>query len=74
LSIDAYFRHMSEVIESCPVVESSNVTYDKRTRHEGFFRGELYFVDGSMLHVREFVDTEEGIDRLTYVYQYMDAS
>ena len=72
--IDAYFRQISELIESCPAVESSNVTYDRRTRHEGFVRGELFFVDGSVLHIREFVDTEEGIDRLTYVYQYMDTS
>jgi len=30
-------------------------------------------IDGSTLHFREFVDTEVGIDRDTYAYQYMDA-
>jgi hypothetical protein len=49
------------------------MTYDKRARHEGFIRGELYFVDGSVLHMREFVDVEDGIDRFTYVYQYTNA-
>ena len=72
--IDAYFRQIGDLIEACPIVQSSNVTYDKRARHEGYIRGELFFVDGSMLHVREFVDTQDKIDRLTYVYQYMDAS
>jgi hypothetical protein len=56
------------------VVQSYNVAYDKRGTHEGFVRGELYFVDGSALHLREFVDVETTIDRLMYVYQYMDPS
>ncbi len=73
LSIESYFRQIGELIEACAIVQSSNVTYDKRTRHTGFIRGELFFVDGSMLHLREFVDLEDGVDRFTYVYQYMDA-
>jgi hypothetical protein len=47
------------------------MTYDKRGAHEGFIRGELYFVDGSVLHMREFVDVEVTVERLVYVYQYM---
>ena len=31
-------------------------------------------MDGSILHLREFVDVEVGVDRLTYVYQYMDSA
>lgn len=37
-------------------------------------RGELYFVDGSTLHLREFVDVEITADRLMYAYQFMDSS
>ena len=50
------------------------VTYDKRGTYEGFIRGEIYFVDGSILHLREFVDAEAVPERLTYVYQYMTSS
>jgi hypothetical protein len=74
LSIESYFQQIGALIEACPIVQSSTVTYDKRARHEGFIRGELFFVDGSMLHLREFVDVEDGIDRFTYVYQYMDSN
>jgi len=74
LSIESYFQQIAALIEASPIVQSSKVTYDKRARHEGFIRGELYFVDGSTLHLREFVDVENGIDRFTYVYQYMDAN
>ena len=72
MRIEAYFQQLRETIEACPIVRSFNVTYDKRGSHEGFIRGEVYFVDGSILHLREFVDVESDVDRLTYVYQYMD--
>ena len=54
-------------------MQSSSITYDKRSTHEGFVRGEIYFVDASVLHLREFVDVETIVERLLYVYQYMDA-
>jgi hypothetical protein len=72
LRIEVYFQQLRETIDACPIVRSFNVTYDKRGSHEGFIRGEVYFVDGSTLHLREFVDVEIEADRLTYVYQYMD--
>lgn len=73
MSIEGYFQQVAALIAASPIVQSSKVTYDKRARHEGFIRGELHFVDGSMLHLREYVDAEDEIDRFTYVYQYMDA-
>ena len=48
------------------------MTYEKRGTHEGFIRGEITLVDESVLHVREFVDVELTVERLLYVYQYMD--
>jgi len=74
LRIEAYFQHIWKSIDACSVVRSFNVTYDKRGSHEGFVRGEVYFVDGSVLHLREFADVEGVIERLTYVYQYMDSA
>ena len=72
MRIEAYFQQLRDTIDSCPVVNSFDVTYDKRGSHEGFIRGEVHFVDGSMLHLREFVDVESGLERLTYVYHYVD--
>ncbi len=74
MRIEAYFRQIEQTIEACLVVQLSNVTYEKRGTHEGFIRGELYFIDGSTLHLREFVDVEITEDRVMYVYQYMDSS
>ena len=72
MGVEAYFQRLREAIDTCPIVNAFNVTYDKRASHEGFIRSEVYFVDGSILHLREFVDVEIDVDRLVYVYQYMD--
>ena len=74
MRIEAYFRQIERIIEACSVIQLSNLTYEKRGTHEGFIRGELYFVDGSTFHLREFVDVEITADRLMYAYQFIDSS
>ena len=74
MRIEIYFRQIEKIIEACPVIQLSNVTYEKRGTHEGFIRGELCFVDGSVFYLREFVDVEITIDRLMYAYQFIDPS
>ncbi len=68
--IDDYFHHLELLIASNLVVQSSNITYDKRNATIGFVRGELFFVDGSRLHFREYINIEPTIDRYTYTYHY----
>ena len=74
MRVETYFQRISALLDACLVVQSSNVSYDKRSTHEGYIRGEIHFVDGSILHVREYVDVETSLDRLTYVYQYMNSA
>lgn len=74
MRIEGYFLQIQKIVESCSLIQLSNVTYDKRGTHEGFVQGKLQFMDRSTLHLREFVDVEITIDRLMYVYQYMDSS
>ena len=73
MRIEAYFRQIERIIEACPVIQLTNLTYEKRGTHAGFIRGELYFVDGSTCHLREFVDVEITTDRLMYAYQFIDS-
>lgn len=68
--IEDYFRRVDTLITETRIVHSSSLTYDKRGTYVGFIRGEIYFLDGSCLHMREFVNTEQGVDRYTYVYHY----
>lgn len=71
MSIEEYFRTLQRQIEGCPAVVNTIVTYEKRDHGHGFVRGELFFIDGSVLHMREFVLVGETVDRQTYAYQYM---
>lgn len=74
MRIEIYFRQIEEIIESCPVIQLSSITYERRGTHEGFIRGELLFIDGSALHLREFVDVEIMEDRVMYAYQFIGSS
>ena len=74
MRVETYFRQIEKIIEACPVIQLSNITYEKRGTHEGFIRGELSIVDGSAFYLREFVDVETTIDRLMYAYQFINSS
>lgn len=74
MRIEGYFQQVQQIIAACGVVQSSAITFDKRSTHTGFIHGEIHFVDGSILHLREFVDVEFSLDRLMYVYQFMNSS
>lgn len=69
MRIESYFQRIREILNACPFIQSSELTFDQRSSHEGFIRGNLYFRDGSVLHLREFLDVEISVDRLTYVFQ-----
>jgi len=74
LLIEDYFHQLSEVIESCTLVQSFNLIPETRGESEGFIRGIINLTDGSLLYLREFVNVETSISREMYSYQYMDAS
>ncbi len=70
MQIEAHFQHISDIIASSPGIHSSRITYDKRTNHIGYVKGIVQMIDGSVLHFREFVDVELGVDRYMYAYHY----
>jgi hypothetical protein len=71
LRIENYFERVRQILDACLIIHSFNVAYDKRGSHEGFIHGQIYFLDGSTLHLREYVDVETTLDRIVYAYQYM---
>jgi Family of unknown function (DUF6516) len=68
--IEDYFRQVDALITGTSIVHSSSMTYDKRSTYIGFIRGNIYFLDGSVLHLREFVNVQHGIERYMYAYHY----
>lgn len=69
---DEYFQTVLRILQASPYVKSHNVTFDRRSLTAGYIRGDVYLSDDSLLHFREFVNTESGIDRFTYVFQRVD--
>ena len=73
MRVEQYFERLQAQIDACLPIVSTSITYEKRDPMRGFVRGALMFVDGSTLHVREFVKVGQIVERLTYAYHYMDA-
>lgn len=44
-----------------------------RTASTGFLRAHIEFIDGSVLHIREYLDLDIAEPRLMYSYTYLDA-
>ncbi|WP_202219660.1 DUF6516 family protein [Okeania sp. KiyG1] len=61
------------MLESLIIVKSFDINFQKRDIDEGFIRGNIYFVNDSILHVREFITIQTIRDRKMYSYHYMDA-
>ena len=74
MRIEEYFAEVRKTVELSPIVRLSNVTYEKRGSYEGIIRGRVQLVDNTVLEWREYVEVETVVDRLMYVYQYMDSS
>ena len=71
MRIDAYFQQGQQCIAQSSFIQLSTMNYEKWGTYEGFIRGELSCIDGSVLHLREFLDVETTVERLMYAYQYM---
>ncbi len=70
--IEEYFARTRSFLEGLAIAKSFEIETDARADYVGFIRGIVYFQDGTILHIREFVDVELSIDRGKYSYQYMD--
>lgn len=70
MRIEDYLRSINDIIGNAKAVQSSQMIFEKRTRHVGFVKGELRMIDGSELHFREFVDVESGVERYLYAYHF----
>lgn len=68
--IEDYFRQIETLLAAASIIHSTSITYDKRSASIGFIRGTLYFLDGSQLHLREFINVEHGVERYMYAYHY----
>ena len=68
--IERYFRSLLDVVARTPFVRSSDIALDQRSEFIGFIRGNVYFIDDSLLHFRKLVDVQSDVRRVMYAYHY----
>jgi hypothetical protein len=60
--------------EAADFVLDAQVTLETRPGEQGYVAGSIAFVDGSVLHFKEFLDADRGtVEKLTYSYHYQNA-
>jgi hypothetical protein len=72
-SIDDYFRNLLDQINLSPIVHTSDLNFDKRSSTVGFIRGQIFFNNGSILHLRELIDMRKSPAQVIYVYHYQNS-
>lgn len=72
MQVEKYLKDISQIIQDCQLMALSSVSYDKRSEYLVFIRGDLRCFDQSLLHFREVVDLQSGIEKYTYAYHYQD--
>ena len=71
--IEAYLQAVLDTVANAPAVATSDIALDKRGPQAGLIRGDIYFVDGALLHFRHLIDLESSPSRLMYSYHYQRA-
>lgn len=74
MSIEAYFNHVRQIIDGTTAIILFDVTYSNQGEEVGYIRGNITFLDDSILHFREYIDAEFGVERLMYSYHYMNSA
>lgn len=70
--IENYFERIRTLLKNSPIIKTFEFQTEKRTENLGLIRGNVTFIDGSRLYIREFVEIEISIDRGKYSYQYIN--
>ena len=71
MRIETYFSTLQKRLWAHPSIAGLDIGLDTRSATVGYIRGQIYFDDGHILHVREYVDTEGGPVKYLYVYHFM---
>lgn len=76
--IQRYFSEIRSTIEhyaATSYVLTTDINFESRPGDQGYLHGSVYFIDGSILHFKEFLDgTNTLVEKLTYSYHYQDAN
>jgi len=66
------FRKGMEMLENYGYTESVEIKEEIRPNKQAVLTTKVVLLNGSILHVKEYIDAKYGIDRVSYAYQYQD--
>ena len=70
--IESYLREIQKALAASPFVHEPKILVDDRGEVL-FLRGDVYFIDNSLLHFRELYLGANEKNKKTYTYHYQDA-
>ncbi len=77
MSLDEYFnlfRKAMEKFENCGYADTVEIREEVRANKQAILIAKVVLIDNSILHIKEYIDTKYGIDRVSYAYQYQDSA
>jgi len=66
------FRQGIEKLEDYGYTESIQIKEEIRPNKQAIIKANIVFVDGSVLHIKEYIDAKYKIEKVSYAYQYQD--
>jgi hypothetical protein len=64
MHIRDYFHQIQNALNKISSISTQNITFDERSEFIGYITGQITFIDGSRLHLSEYIDVEYTIDRI----------
>ncbi len=59
-------------IDDYGFAESIDIKEEIRAAKQAIIKAKIFLVDGSVLHVKEYIDANYNIEKINYAYQYQD--
>ena len=69
--LDSFHRAIGK-IDDYGFAESIEIKVEIRAAKQAEAKAKIVLVDGSVLHIREYVDAEYKVEIISYAYQYQD--
>jgi len=66
------FRHGIERVENYGYTESVEIREEIRPHKQVVINAGIVFIDGSVLHIREYTEAKYKLKRISYAYQYQN--
>lgn len=67
--LDSFHRAL-EKIDDYGFAESIDIRVERRAGKQAVINSDITLVDGSSLHIKEYIDAKYNIKRIAYAYQY----